>query len=110
MEKAIILGVNKSKLRDVYVFKKEKKVIEPLIKIFKKLKLFNYYESYPFKEESGEYKAVNEFIDLVYHDKTQYYDADLIIGDKKIFLIIRTKEDRQQQITKIITKFADFKK
>lgn len=109
MKKAIILGVNKSKLRDVYVFKKEKKVIEPLIKIFEKLKLFNYYQD-PFREESGEYKDVNEFIDLVYHDKNEYYDADLIIGDKKIFLIIRTKEDRQQQITKIITKFANFKK
>jgi len=119
MKKATILSVSKSPLRNVYGFKKEQKVIEPIINILSELKfdwfknrLVDLFVSDKYRDGKTEKRYVNikkEF-DNVYYFTNKTCDVNLFVGRDKIFLVIQTKKDEQQEISKIIFKFADFKK
>ena len=121
MKKKIkILGVKKSKLINEYVIKKEKGVLEGIKLLLEKIGYDKeefgdlYYLFYD--EEAEKNPKASSVLDITkskderFNIKNQESDVDIFIGDKKIFLVIRTKKDMQNKISKEIFKIGSFKK
>lgn len=62
------------------------------------------------KDGSGDrFICIHGLKDFRYNLKNDVYDVDFFVGDKKVFLIIRTKEDLQQEIAEKLFKFVEMK-
>lgn len=111
----IITSISKGTEINQYIFIKEQKFIEKIISFFEDLD-FNKDEApltYLFKTENYEidgtepkYIDINAVKDIRYNIKNDEYDIDIFIGNKKIILVIRTKKDKQKEISNKIFKIG----
>ncbi len=117
MKKLIILGLNKSDTRSEYKFKKQEGVIESIIELLIKLGFkdedpqiqYAFVSSKYFPAESGnKYEKIKNIIDYSEHFENKHYDIDVIMGIKKVFLIVRANKINQQKLSKILTKIGKF--
>ncbi len=113
-----ILGIKKSELINEYTLKKEKGVLENIKLFLERLGYDKFGDlHYLFYSEESEKKPkassildVTKIKDKRFNIKNNEYDIDIFIGNKKILLVIRTKKDLQDKISKEIFKIGDFKK
>ncbi len=102
MEKLKILSVRKSEKKQHYVFSKEQKSLSVINQILNEFGLKDYERNcYDFLDVKNK---IEEYNDELYELEFGEFLIDMIFGDKKIFLIINTKLDKQIEITKIINK------
>ncbi len=109
-----ILSMNKTQLRSEYIFKKKKKILEILDNLLKELGFVEPPE-HNLRDLICEKKGprpkikVKDLIDEVYSMSNKNYDIEIFIGFEKIVLVVRSKKDRQQEVSDIVFKFAEFK-
>lgn len=119
-KKTNILGIKKSELISEYILKKEKGVLEGIKLLLKKIGYDEeefgdlYYLFYD--EESEKNPKASPILDVTklkdkrFNIKNKESDVDIFIGEKKIFLVIRTKKDMQNKLSEEIFKIGSFKK
>lgn len=120
MEKATITSIKKGPKINEYIFKKNQNFVELIDSFLIDLNIQDYaykHIYYTFKnmlsfEEGSPKKKIKKSLqirkikDEIYHFNDKNYDINIFIGDKKIILVIRTKKDKQQEISKKISKIA----
>jgi len=110
-----IFGADKSEYKNNYVFKKEQEFIQGfrqfLLDIgFKQFDIITSHFGYVMDKDGN--PIISEDIDIQEYEDEQFffqneeYKIDLVFGKDKIFLIIYTKEDKQQEISEKLHKFS----
>lgn len=119
MRKIKILGISKSTKRNIYTFEKKQEFLKGFMNFLLELGIkdwevnrFGYVPDSKCYDEPliGKYKQVMKFIDERFVFTNDNYVIDLIFGKNKIFLIITTKKDEQNELSKKLLKFASIKK
>ncbi|MEA3248456.1 MAG: hypothetical protein U9Q73_01995 [Nanoarchaeota archaeon] len=111
--KVKIEGVKKAHFRSEFTFGKGWEVVDAIDNILEKLGFFD-TESLGLKDkiysgcEHGPLRGIDKFVDEVYDLGNEVYFIDVFLGIKKIILIVRTKEDKQKEISGAVFEFADF--
>ena len=105
MEKIKILGVKKEVYRSVYTFLKIKKFTDFLSKFLDEFDLYDCED-----EGKNVYLDIKKKKDGYYNFNNDNYDIDLFVGGIEIILVMRTKVDKQTEISDKIFKYVEFKK
>jgi len=109
--KPFMKSVSKKPLKSVYTFIKVKEIAEGLYKILCDLKISDeteWYKDFMVTEEYYSSGVGQRFIDVTKMEDEYFavsddqFDVDIFIGAKKVILIIRTKKDIQQKISKVV--------
>ncbi len=110
MKKIKLIGVSKSEDLNTYIFPKDPNFFSFIEKLLPELSFDSndyYYEC--FGENTNE-KNFKEFLEKTYDKiwaaKQGNYLLEIIIGKDRIFVLIYTKKDLQQEISKIISKLT----
>ncbi|MEK6859357.1 MAG: hypothetical protein AABX54_00945 [Nanoarchaeota archaeon] len=115
MEKLKVSSISKGPDTNVYIFLKEQKFIESIISFFKELgfdedetQMMYVFttENYNNERTEPEFIDINKMKDNRINIKNKDYDIDIFVGERKIILVIRTKKDKQEEISKKIFKIA----
>lgn len=116
---SILKGISKSPFISQYVFDKDNRLSPLLFDFFLDLGFsledsdlhhFLCTEDHEHNRDEREFVSVEDIEDFRYNLKNENYDIDFFVGAKRIFLVIRTKEDLQQEISEKLFKFVDMEK
>ncbi len=116
--KVKIESINKGPFRSKFTFGKSWEVVDAIDNILEKVGLLD-TQSHGLRDEiiygcePGPQIEISKFVDEVYnlgmYDlENGVYFIDVFLGRKKIILIVRTKEDKQKEISEAVFEFADF--
>src|SRR3989344_5646551 len=113
--KIVMLSVNKSDYRNAFGFPKEQKFFGILREFLWKLGFEEEDISIsghgrPWKEGepiSDKENSIKKYINQIYNFRDREYSIDIIYFDKEVVLIINSKQDKQQVISKVIDEFID---
>lgn len=114
MKKLKLLAINKDENRCQFTFEKNQEFFEFMRRFLPKLDMLD-EEALEFGKiwnpqdhlyENKE-KNIKKQIDMVNHFSNKEYFVEIIFGKDKIFLIIISKEDKQQFISKILEEFIE---
>ena len=116
MEKIKIVSLSKSDFRSEYVFRKEQIFFEFVRKFLVDLGFEDYeFKSLgrPYSESEGDYlvdkeEDIKNYVDRMDTFGNEKYFVDIIYFSQKIHLIINSREDKQQEIVKILDKYIDW--
>lgn len=102
-----ILGIDKSAARIFLVLEKKEEFIKYFEKFLEELG-FGWLQTHGFFKPDGgmELKNIKKIFDVHRLFLNTEYNIELIIGKEKIFLIIYTRENKQQFITDKIEEFC----
>jgi hypothetical protein len=114
MEKIKILGVTKNEFESHYTFEKKEEFMPFLERFLIEIGFekrvaggFTHDPENEAEEDSLPYYALEDLEDSVRSVKNDEYSVDIFIGHKKIILILRY-DDKQQEVSDKIFKFAEF--
>lgn len=119
MELAKILGLKRSERHNLYIIEKKQSFIPGFRKFLSDLDIGNgdsdielYGFGRPFgkdgEPDTTKERGINEIVDEHYFFGNKEYVIDLVFGNRKIFLIIKTGRDKQKKISEKIQKFCKF--
>tara|TARA_Y100000310_G_scaffold234977_1_gene238001 strand:+ start:1468 stop:1824 length:357 start_codon:yes stop_codon:yes gene_type:complete len=110
IKKGIILSTSKNNHRVSYVFKKEQIIIDCFNDILNDLGI-DFDPEYSLKDQMfqslGTIK-LDDIRDVSYPYKNEEYSVEFFIGDTRIILAVLSNEDRQEEISEVVNKYADF--
>jgi hypothetical protein len=113
IKKIKVLGINKSNWKNYYIFPKKKEVFEIIRNLLRELS-FEEWEwnrfGRPIDKKYGEpilnkEENIKKYVDEIMGFDNKEYSIEVVFGRDKVFLIIHTKTDKQQKISKILDKF-----
>ena len=111
-KKVKIEGIKKTPFRSEFTFGKSWEVVDVIENVLEKLGFsrtrYPRLKSKISGPEPGPKEKISKFVDKVYDWGNEVYFVDAFLGTKKIILTIRTKKDRQKEISEAVFKFADF--
>ena len=117
MKKGKLLGIGKSELRTYYILPKKQdffKICRQLLLDLGVKKFDSNSFARPSDKKFGEpifdkEENIKNYIDRYYSftDEKEQYSIELVFGKDKVFLIIYSKTDKQQEISKIVNKFLE---
>ncbi|MBU0628254.1 MAG: hypothetical protein KKC75_03625 [Nanoarchaeota archaeon] len=104
-----LLGISKSKTRNYYVFEKCDKFIECFDKLLSNIG-FSELQVHGFFRPDGKppLNSIKDVVDKHHFFVSDMHHIDLIIGVKKIFVIIYSAADLQTEIFEEVSKFWAF--
>ncbi|MBI2057163.1 hypothetical protein HYT91_02820 [Candidatus Pacearchaeota archaeon] len=114
MTKIKILGISKNEHRSEYLFPKEQKLFNIIREMLKKLNFENRFDNIESfgrpANEGGETmwdkeNDIKEYNERIINFESKDYSMDIIFFSKRVVLIFNYKEDKQQEIAKILDKF-----
>lgn len=109
MKKVFLRSVSKNDFRCEFDFDKDWNSVKAIDEILIKLGDFhNGIGDLMYNGEPGAKKLISEFEDYVCNTRNDDYSIDVFLGRKKIILIINTKKDMQEEISKAVFEFAEF--
>lgn len=114
-EKIIMLSVSKSDFRNSFSFPKEQKFFEILRKFLVKLGFEEedisisghgrpWSEGEPISDKED---SIKKYINKIYNFHNKDYSIDIIYFDKEVVLIVNSKQNKQQFISKAIEEFIE---
>ncbi len=119
MELARISGVKKSERNNLYIIKKKQGFIPGFRKFLYDLGIGNedsnieiYSFGRPFgkdgEPDTTKERNINEMVDEHYLFENKEYVINLVFGNRKIFLIVKTRRDKQREVSEKMRKFCKF--
>jgi len=114
MGKIKLLGTKKSEKCNYYVFAKEQKFFSIARKSLLDLEIDNYDANEfarPCDKKYGEpimneEDFIQDYYDKIFTFNNKKYFITIIFGKEKVFLIINTISDKQEEVSKILNKFV----
>ena len=116
MEKSTIRSVSKSPDMNQYIFTKDDTVPKNLYDFFTdlgineedSLKNFLVTEDYHNDGTGERFGSIKSMHDWRYNLRDDIFDIDVFIGQEKVILVIRSKENKQKEISEKLFKVAKF--
>ena len=107
IKKSIILSASKGAKINEYILKKDNTIPQNLYDFFINLgvKEDNFYLYHFLGKQNRSFALTG---DHRYNIPDKIFDIDVFIGKEKVILIIRTKKDMQQEISKKLFRVAKF--
>jgi hypothetical protein len=102
----ILKTVNKSERRNEYHFEKTLNTIKCLEKFLGDLKIKDAIICLQGLMNSEE--RIEDISDVTYGYENEEYTVEIIFGKERIIVIIRSKTDKQDELSRRVFKFADF--
>ena len=114
MNKIKILGVSKEDTHSYYLIEKKQSFFQGFRKFLLDLGFENNVLIYGFGRPSDKEGEPNEskedniedYVDKQFYFGNQEYKVDVIFGKNKVFMIINSKSDKQEEISQSIQKFC----
>jgi|APSaa5957512622_1039677.scaffolds.fasta_scaffold38739_4 hypothetical protein len=115
LDKSIIRSVRKLPKMSEYVFTKDDTIPNNFLKLFLDLgvdeenfylKHFLVTEDWDRDQSGTRFMLIDHYHDYRYNILDKNLDIDVFIGREKVILVIRTKKDRQLEISKKLFKIA----
>lgn len=113
--KPIVTGIIKSNFESQYILNKDCNISRALFNFFVELGFderdqnwTSFFINKEYYKNNGENKFVSfgELEDFRYNLDNDLYDIDVFFGHRKVFLVIRTEKDMQQEIAEKLFKFV----